>query len=287
MGGLIFIAFEYFGPSYINDEEIITVDRSSLLKFMQRKTKMINQTKLIQAFDGLPKDKKQKLIDAYVREQALYRESKALGLDKGDPIIKARAIQNLEFITQEYSEAVLKVTDEQLEKYYANNNENYYIEAFVTFTHVFFDREKHGYDLAKDLASEKLDELNSNKVSFSEGITHGDRFPFHVNYVERTPDFIASHFGETMAQKVFSIPLVTGSLDSQEWHGPLKSNYGYHLVMISQRQQGRSPELTEVIAQVHQDAQRNQIRENLDKTYQSIIETYRVVISEKLKAKSE
>jgi len=282
IGSLLFIAFDFFGQTFEDDKQTITVERMSLLNFMQRKTKIIDQTRLIKAFDDLTTQNRQKLIEAYVREEALYRESKALSLDKNDPIIKARAIQNLEFITQEYSEAVIKVTDEQLETYFAEHLDNYYIEPFVTFTHVYFDQEMHGDEIAKELAAEKLIELNKNKVAFSEGVTHGNRFPFHVNYVERTPDFIASHFGESMAKEVFSIPVANETIESQQWHGPFKSNYGYHLVMVSKRAEGRHPELTEVIAQVHQDTQRDQIRNNLEKTYQSIIDTYHVELSEDL-----
>ena len=276
IGGLFFIAFDYFDQSYVSDEQTIKVDRISLLKFMQRKTKAVDQTRLVKAYDGMPADKKQKLIDAYVREQALYRESNALGLNKGDPIIKARAIQNLEFITQEYSEALLKVTDEQLESYFSEHKDNYYVEAFVTFTHVFFDSETNGKATAEKLANEKLIELNKNKVSFSEGIQHGNRFPYHVNYVERTPDFVASHFGQSMADSVFAM----ASSDEQQWQGPYESHYGYHLVMLSRHEEGRYPELVDVVGQVYQDAQRVQIRENLDKTYQAIIDTYHVELKD-------
>ena len=279
------MAFDYFGPSYIDDEQTITVDRKSLLRFMQQKTKAVDQSKLISAFEGLTPDKRQKLIDAYVREEALFRESKALGLHKGDPIIKNRAIQNLEFITQDYSEAITKVTDEQLESYFERNKENYYVEAFVTFTHVFFDRESNGNDIAKNLATKKLTELNKNKVSFSEGLQHGDRFPYHVNYVERTTDFVASHFGKTMAEDVLAIPYTNTSSDEPKWQGPFESPYGYHLVMLSRREEGRYPELVDVAGQVYQDAQREQIRENLDKTYQTIIDTYQVELSEDLQNK--
>jgi len=280
IGGGFFMAFDYYGPSFIDEQQTIVVDRTSLLRFMQQKTKAVDQAKLIRSFDGLSIDKRQTLIDAYVREQALYRESKALGLDKGDPIIKSRAIQNLEFITQDYSEAVTKVTDKQLETYFAENKESYYVEPFVTFTHVFFDRKSNGNDSAKNLAVKKLTELNNNKVSFSEGIGHGNRFPYHVNYVERTADFVASHFGKSMADKVFSIPFTNTSTDTQTWQGPFESPYGYHLVMLSQREEGRTPALVDVSGQVFQDAQREQIRDNLDRTYQAIIDTYSVEISD-------
>lgn len=280
IGGLLFTVFDYFDQSVVSDEQTIVVDRNSLLKFMQQKTKAVDQGRLVQAFDNLQADKKQKLIDAYVREQALFLESKALGLDKGDPIIKARVIQNLEFITQEYSEAVIKVTDAQLETYYSEHKENYYIEPFATFTHVFFDGESHGKNIAENLAAEKLKELNKNKVAFSGGIKHGDRFPYHVNYVERTPDFVASHFGKTMADSIFAMPFTNNSSGEAVWQGPFESPYGYHLVMLSRYEEGRFPAIEDVVGQVYQDAQRTQIRENLDKTYQAIIDTYHVEMNE-------
>ncbi len=281
IGGLFFLAFDYFGPSYTDDEQTITVDRKSLLRFMQQKTKAVDQRKLISAFDNLDEDKRQKLIDAFVREEALFRESKALGLHKGDPIIKNRAIQNLEFITQDYSEAVTKVTDEQLEKYFDENKDNYYVEPFVTFTHVFIDSESNGNETARKSAADLLIALNKNNVSFSEGMQHGERFPYHVNYVERTPDFIASHFGKPMADEIFAIPF-TNTSDEQEWQGPFESPYGFHLIMLSRREEGRYPELVDVAGQIYQDAQREQIRENLDKTYQTIIDTYQVELSDDL-----
>jgi len=286
IGGGFFFAYDYFAPTYVDNEQTITVDKKSLLRFMQQKTKAVDQSKLISAFEGLTPNKRQKLIDAYVREEALFRESKALGLHKGDPIIKNRAIQNLEFITQDYSEAIIKVTDEQLESYFEKNKQNYYVEPFVTFTHVFFDKESNGEDAAKNLAEEKLIELNKNKVAFSEGLQHGDRFPYHVNYVERTPDFIASHFGQPMADDVFTIPYSNATSDTQTWQGPFESPYGYHLVMLSRREEGKTPALLDVAGQVYQDAQRTQIRENLDKTYQAIINTYSVEISADLNVRT-
>ena len=276
IGGLFFIAFDYFGQSYVDDEQTIVVDKKSLLRFMQLKTKIVDPTMLVRAFDGLSVDKRQKLIDAYVREQALYRESKALGLDKGDPIIKRRAIQNLEFITQDYSEAVIKVTDKQIETFFSEHKQNYYIEPYVTFTHVFFDREIHKDDLAEKLALTKLKELNKNKVLFSEGINHGNRFPYHVNYVERTPDFVASHFGKAMAKDVFAISFTNDSPDEPKWQGPFASSYGSHLVMVTSRNEGRYPELEEIRDRVIGDVRRAQIRQQKDSMIAEIVGSYQL-----------
>jgi len=278
IGGVIFSLSSFFEESYDDAQEIV-VDRATLLRYIQQKTKALDQTQLVRSFETMPDAKRQQWIDAYVREEALYREGQALGLGKDDPLIKARVIQKLEFITQEYSEAVLKVSDAQLEAYFDTYKKDYYIEPFVTFTHVFFNRESHGDEIAHTLAVEKLKALNENKVPFAEGIQHGDRFPFHVNYVERTPDFIASHFGDTMSEAVFDFLVA-----EETWRGPYVSAYGSHVILVSRLEPGRDPDLTEVVSQVYQDAQRQQMTAGLEKAYQSIIDTYTVKRSEDLQS---
>ena len=39
-----------------------------------------------------------RLIENKVREEILYREALALGLDKGDNIVKRRLVQKMEFV---------------------------------------------------------------------------------------------------------------------------------------------------------------------------------------------
>ncbi|MBL4828188.1 MAG: peptidyl-prolyl cis-trans isomerase [Spongiibacteraceae bacterium] len=281
IGGVIFSLSSFFEQSYENSQEIV-VDRSSLLLYIQQKTKAIDQALLVRSFEAMPDTKRQEWINAYVREQALYREGQALGLEVNDPLIKGRVIQKLEFITKEYSEAVLKVSDAQLEQYFDKHKEDYNIEPIVTFTHVFFNRESHGDEKARVLALEKLNTLNKNSVPFSEGVQHGDRFPFHVNYVERTPEFITSHFGKTMSKEVFDF-----SITEETWRGPYVSPYGSHLILVSRLEQGRQPDLSEVVSQVFQDAQREQVSMGLEKAYQSIVDTYTVKHSDDLKRKRQ
>lgn len=281
IGGLFFVAFNFFGSSRF-DNKTIVVDRVSLLQFMQLKTKIVDQNLLIRSFDAMPEDKRKKLIADYVHQEALYREAQSIGLDKNDPVIKGRVLQKLEFITQEYSEAILKVSDEQLEKYFEDNKKDYFIEASITFTHVFFNRTMHGDTLADKLAVDKLQELKKNNISFSEGLRHGDRFLYHVNYVERTPGFVSSHFGSEMSEHIFEIPEMADFNEKNIWRGPYASPYGFHLVMVSGYQKSRFPKLVEVVGQVFQDAQREQTRKSLDDAYQSIVATYSVELSEDL-----
>lgn len=275
VGGLFFLVFRVLNGPDSGDVRSIYVDRESLLTFMQFRSKAFNKDAVNTKLDTMPADEKRQIIDAYVREEALYREAKALGLDSGDYIIKRRVIQKLEFITQGFSDAIVSLSDEQISAYFTANKQDYYIEPSVTFTHVFFNGEIHGRDKAQSLAKQKQTQLNQQGVAFSEGISHGDRFPFHVNYVERTPDFVASHFGKTMSASIFSI----NNID-ETWMGPIESTYGFHVVMLSKSVAGRYPELAEVKGRVYEDALRIERKTAQEKAYQAIVDTYNISIAD-------
>jgi len=187
------------------DSRVINVDRDALLTFVQYRSRAFQPQAAAARLDGMSEEELEHLISDYVREEALHREAKALGVDKNDYIIKRRMIQSIEFITDGFVTAAVDVSDDDLTAHYEANREIYYINPFVTFTHVFFDGERHNRNEALALATTKLRELNRQRVPFSAAPGHGDRFPYFVNYVERDPQFVASHFGLPMAEEVFAL----------------------------------------------------------------------------------
>jgi len=253
------------------DSRVINVDRDSLLTFVQYRSRAFEPQAAAARLDNLSEDDLDRLIADYVREEALHREAKALGVDKNDYIIKRRMIQSIEFITDGFVTAVVDVSDDVIAAHYEANREDYYINPYVTFTHVFFDGERHSRDAALALATAKLEELNSHQVPFSDAPRNGDRFPFFVNYVERDPQFVASHFGTPMAEDIFALE----SSDST-WHGPYESQYGMHLVLMTRKAEGRYPELAEIEAGVRDDAEREAIATLKDQAIQAIVDTYEV-----------
>jgi hypothetical protein len=255
----------------VYDSKVINVDRDALLTFVQYRSRAFQPQAAAARLDGLSDEELERLIADYVREEALHREAKALGVDKNDYIIKRRMIQSIEFITDGFVTAAVDVSDDVIAAHYAANREDYYISPFVTFTHVFFDGERRGRDETLALAMAKLEELNGQQVPFSAAPGHGDRFPYFVNYVERDPQFVASHFGAPMAEEVFRLE----SSDST-WHGPFESQYGMHLVLMTRKAEGRYPELAEIEAGVRDDAEREAIATLKDQAIQAIVDTYEV-----------
>jgi hypothetical protein len=274
-GALLFILFGLVeqGDGSGPDSDAVLVDEAALLRFVQYRMKAFEPSLAKKRLDALSDEERQRLIDDFVREEVLYREALALGLDREDYVIRRRLVQKLEFITEGFAEAVTQPDEAALQRYFEANRRDYYVEPYVTFTHVFFDAEKHGSEKALELARRELQLLNAKKVHFSEAPRHGDRFLYHLNYVERTPEFIASHFGAPMAKAIFEL-----EPNEEIWRGPFESPYGAHLVMLTSRAPGRDAELAELRDRVLEDARRDLIREQTEEAIDEIIGSYDVQI---------
>jgi hypothetical protein len=266
------------------DPNVVTVDHDALLTFVQYRIKAFNPTLAEKKLSSLSDDELQNLINDYVREEVLHREAVALGLGEDDYVIRRRLVQKLEFITEGFAEAGAKVDRAALQRYFDANKADYYVEPFVTFTHVFFETEDRPREQAHAAAEKKLTELNRNGIAFADAPQHGDRFLYHVNYVERTPDYVASHFGVPMAKAVFEL-----EPNDFIWKGPFDSPYGVHLVLLTTNEPGRDPELAELEDRVRDDAQRAMIREETEAAITDIVGSYdvRVVYERQNATKAE
>jgi hypothetical protein len=254
-----------------DDPNVVIVDHDALLTFTQYRIKAFNPVLAQEKLDSLSDDELQNVIDDFVREEVLHREALQLGLEEDDYVIRRRLVQKLEFITEGFAEAGAGVDEAALGRYFDANKADYYVQPFVTFAHVFFETEDRPREQAHEAAEKKLAELNRDGVQFAEAPQHGDRFLYHVNYVERTPDYVVSHFGAPMAKAVFEL-----EPNDFIWRGPFDSPYGVHLVMLTTNEPGRDPELSELEGRVREDARRAMIREETEAAITDIVGSYDV-----------
>lgn len=257
-----------------DDPNLVTVDHDALLTFIQYRIKAFDRDLAEEKLISLSDEELQRLIDDYIREEVLHREAMQLGLDQDDYVIRRRLVQKLEFITEGFVEGTAEIDEAAIRRYFDANKADYYVEPHVTFTHVYFDTEDRPRDQVRAVAEKKLAELNRDGVPFTDAPQHGDRFLYHVNYVERTPEYVASHFGVPMAQALFEL-----QPNDLIWRGPFDSPYGVHLVMLITNQPGREPELAEIEGRVREDARRAMIREKTEATIAEIVTTYEVRVA--------
>jgi hypothetical protein len=94
------------------------------------------------------------LVTAYIRQEVLFREALALGLDRDDMIVRQRLAQKMEFLTDDI--VATAVPDEAaLAQYFSENAARFAGAARVSFRQVYFSKEKRGANV-ETLARESL-----------------------------------------------------------------------------------------------------------------------------------
>lgn len=209
------------------------------------------------------------LINQFVREDILYREAVAMGLAQDDPITRRRLAQKLEFVTKDI--AGLKEPKEgELEQYFTDNLDQYKTPDRLTFKHVFIDPDKRGEATLGDagLILAELQAVDSTDVDVS---LLGDRFMLQ-NYFSRQSELdINKLFGSDFAKAVMQ-------LKTKQWHGPVLSGYGTHLVYIVVIDKSAPPKFEQVQDTVFQNWQTTQQEQFNEAYFESLKSRYEIVI---------
>lgn len=248
-GAVLFALYAWFGPQDRRgaDETTIVVDKPALLTYMQYRQQAFDPAYFERAYDAMTPADRRALIDSYVREEAMTREARAMGLEDVDYVIQQRLIQKMLFLIDGAAHSAPAPSDAQLAAYYKANAETYRRAESLTFTQVFVDNEVP-HPEGGERAAEKLKALlNARHAQFNDAPQYGDRFPFMVNIVGRTPDFVRNQFGQGFTEALARLQ------PGQTWQGPLKSDYGWHVVLLTKREPAVLPPFAEVKQQLAAD----------------------------------
>ena len=214
----------------------------------------------------------QGLVDAEIREEILYREALAMGLDKDDTIVRRRMAQKLEFLTEDLM-ALNVPTEEELTRYFQENADKYREPAKLSFTHIYFSSDRRGVNAETD-AQQALLNLNALGGSpINAGGDLGDRFMLDSSYDQLSVNDIARWFGRNFADAIEKLP-------RGRWQGPIMSGYGIHLVYIANNKPGQLPDLGEVRDAVLRDYQQQKRDEANLALYARLKQRYHISIDE-------
>ena len=260
------------GNALNDDQYHIRIDDQVLVDYMQLRAKAFNKTEALRALNAMSEDKRQQLMDDYIREEVLFREALTLNLDNNDQLIRRRLIQKMEYLSQGFYDDIQVPSEDDLRLFYQQNMELYRQPAEITFTHVFFKAKQADRKNNQAAALKLLDQLNKQNVPFENAPRYGERFLFNRNYVNREADEITSHFGETFQQQLFSLEV------ANNWQGPIVSDYGWHLVLIKKITASYIPDLEQISATVLADVTRNQHQARLSQAVDQLIEQYQITV---------
>ena len=208
------------------------------------------------------------LIESYIKEEVLYREALAMGLEKDDTIIKRRLGQKKKFLFEDVADQS-QVTDEQLARYLAENEESYRIDPQFTFSHVYLNPDKRKENLEED-ARLLLAELRGSQGAGREA-PYGDSLMLPYSFDSLHAREVDRQFGTGFAARLLN-------LQTGVWAGPVRSGFGVHFVFIEDRIESRVPDLEEVRDAVERDLVAQRRRDANEKIYQRLRERYTITV---------
>jgi peptidyl-prolyl cis-trans isomerase C len=209
------------------------------------------------------------LIENRIREEILYRESLALGLDQNDTIVRRRLAQKMEFLAEDTS-AIRDPAAEQLKLWFEENRASFTLPDRMSFRQVYFSPDQRGLG-ARDAAVAALVKLVDKPADSPVVADLGDRFMFQDYYAERVPEQVASVFGTAFSQSL-------SGLTPGAWRGPIESGLGWHLVFIDSITPGRVPQFDEIEPEVKAEWINAQRAEAKRKMFAAMRARYEVVL---------
>jgi len=210
----------------------------------------------------------QGLVDDFVREEVLYREAKAMGLDQDDIIVRRRMRQKFEFLAEDQAARTGPPTDQELESYLRQYADKYSEEPNFSFDHIFFSREMRGASADAE-ANAMLARLSGKGTIDIAKL--GDAFLLPSRFEKTSAGETARLFGEKFAEDLTKAPLGT-------WAGPIESSYGIHLVRVNARIPEGAPPMAKVREAVLRDLLSDRRKQELDTQYEKLRARYMVVV---------
>jgi peptidyl-prolyl cis-trans isomerase C len=211
----------------------------------------------------------QRLVEAKVEQEILYREALAMGLDRNDEIVKRRMAQKMQFLAEDVA-AAREPSSAELRSWFEANSTKFAQPPRLGLRHLYFSPDRRG-PRARDDAQQALAQLAGQPVDTRAAGALADPFMFQDYYRDRTPEFLGKEFGAPFALAVAKLP--PGS-----WQGPIESGFGWHLVFVDTVVPGRVPALEEVEADVRAAWLREQNALAWAKSYKTLREGYTVLL---------
>ncbi len=183
----------------------------------------------------------QAMVEDKVKEEVLYREGIAMGLDKDDTIVKRRMAQKVQFLAEDVA-AAHEPSAEELKAWFEKNKDKFALPSRYSFRHLYFSPDKRGKN-AQDDAAKTLAKIAGQPENSKLAVSLSDSFMFQDYYDDRAPSAIAKEFGPQFAVALEKVK--PGS-----WQGPIESGYGWHLVFVDTVIPGHIPALEEIESDV-------------------------------------
>lgn len=214
-----------------------------------------------------------RFVDELVKKEILYQEAKKRGMEKGPEYLKKledfKKITIIGTLLEKEIEDKAKVSDKDVKDYYDSHKSEFVANNSVRASHILVKTEeeakkiseqiKKGGDFAK-LAREKSIDTGSARNG-------GDLGTF------------------SRGQMVPEFEKVAFSLKVKEVSGPVKSQFGYHIIKVTERKEGTPVEFDKVKNMLTQRLTAQKQKEVFDSYMDGLRKSYKVEINKDAIAK--
>jgi hypothetical protein len=254
LGAALFVLFSLVNGDAVQapDEIVVDADRVAVLVGQFERTWQRPPTR--SELEGL--------VESWVREEILYREGLALGLDRDDPVVRRRVAQKIDFMMDSGAPAP---DEAEIQSWFESNADNYRLPPQYAFEQVFFNPERHGDELETAVQEARI-ALESGDTAIA-----GDPTLLPARFDLASAPQIERSFGPDFVEAF-------DSLEPGRWGGPVRSSYGLHLVRIEQAEPGYLPALDDVRAAVERDLLQVRSEQAKAEFYQALRNRYDVRI---------
>jgi hypothetical protein len=267
-GAVLFVMYGWF-----NDGTEVGIKDERVVRITAGQVEWLKQTWAGQWGRPPNEGELQEIVAGYLKEELLAREARELNLDENDIVVRRRLAQKMDFMVQDTTQ-VAEPSEEELRRLYESHPERFQTPARITFTHVFFNRDRRGARAEAD-ALATLEQLLPPATGSAPDF--GDRFLSQYDFYEIEELAIAGVFGPEFVRQVFSV-------EPGGWKGPIESGYGLHLVHVTRKEPARLPDFETVKSDVLTLWRQQRELEAQERYFSALLEKYDVVVDESVKS---
>jgi len=213
----------------------------------------------------LPTDEELKsLIQQNIKQEIFYQEALKMNLDHNDEIIKRRLSQKMQFLASDIA-SLNEPNDEELMAFYKENIKSYMSQNLYEMYQIIYSPDYHNNPKVE--AENLLQNISQQDPKMAE--TLGDKMPFPFYFKSVNDNELNRQLGLNFTEEL-------KKLEANQWTGPIKSGFGYHLVFIADKKESAPIPLNEIQAEVLRDLEyENQKRMN-EMIFEEFRKTYNI-----------
>ena len=262
IGAGLFFLFSQINNPQVETDHRITITQANLDRLATTWLKRVGRPPSAQ--------EREQQLEHYIREQVLYREAMAMGLDQDDVIVRRRLAQKMEYLFNDLS-FIPEPTETELSSFLTEHASKFTLPATITFSQIFLDPGERDQEINND--AEQLLEQLKETTSEVDTINLGDRSLLPYEFTKERENEITSMFGAAFTNQAFALPV-------NSWQGPITSEYGVHLIYINSYTEARLPPLAEIRERVASEWRSTKQHEANEIFYQSLYQRYEIILDD-------